>query len=322
MKTALVTGAAGFIGSHLTERLLREGYEVLGIDSYTDYYPREIKDANLAAARRNRKFKLIEGDINSMELIKPLQRAEFVFHLAAQPGVRPSWGRSFHRYVMDNIMATQTLLEACKGAKIRKFIYASSSSVYGDAEGLPTPEDAAPSPVSPYGATKLAAEHLCQLYQRNFGVPTVVLRYFTVYGPRQRPDMAFNKFILAIERGRAMEVLGDGSQSRDFTFVGDVVSGTCLAMDARPGSVYNVGSERTHRLSEAIGIIEGLLNKKARIRYAAGAEGDVKKTSADISRARKELGYEPRMKLADGLAQQVAWETARGRVPAGGDPKR
>ena len=237
---ALVTGCAGFIGSHLTERLLREGYEVIGIDCFTDYYPREIKEANLSNVlknlslkkkalpkkyHKNAKFELSEEDILGME---KFPEVDYVLHLAAQAGVRASWGKSFETYTRNNVQATQKLLEFYKDIKIKKFVYASSSSVYGDVE-LPMKENSLLKPVSPYGVTKLAAENLCYLYWKNYNVPTVSLRYFTVYGPRQRPDMAVHKFVKAIFNGNEITVFGDGTQTRDFTFVDDAVEANILA---------------------------------------------------------------------------------------------
>jgi nucleoside-diphosphate-sugar epimerase len=231
-RRCLVTGVAGFIGSHLAERLLQEGYEVVGIDCFTDYYAREAKKANLAGLSGQPHFHFAEMDLCSADLHCALEGVDCVFHHAAQPGVRASWGETFRIYVEDNVLASQRLLEACKGSAVRRFIYASSSSVYGDAKDLPVTEDSPTRPVSPYGVTKLAGEHLCYLYRTSFGVPTVALRYFTVYGPRQRPDMAFNRFIAAICHGQPIQVYGDGEQSRDFTFVADAVQANLLALRA------------------------------------------------------------------------------------------
>jgi nucleoside-diphosphate-sugar epimerase len=303
----LVTGCAGFIGSQLSEALVNGGQSVLGVDSFTDYYPRRIKASNLHGLRKLKEFELIEADLSSAKLAPLLKDVEYVFHLAAQPGVRASWGTSFSHYVKDNIVATQRLLEAAKQKPgIKKFVYASSSSIYGDAETLPTPERASPRPVSPYGATKLVGENLCHVYFRNYSVPTVALRYFTVYGPRQRPDMAFNIFISKIARGEEITVYGDGEQKRDFTFVGDTVAATILACQAKPGSIYNVGAGNSTALKQVISTIESIVGKKARIKRLGMALGDVKDTSADITRIKADLGYEPRTALTDGLRKQVA----------------
>ncbi len=302
----LVTGCAGFIGSTLSEALLAEGHTVRGVDCFTDYYPKKLKVANLSRLRKNEGFEFSEADLASASLAGVVRGVEAVFHLAAQPGVRASWGRTFSHYVRDNIIATQRLLEAVKDAPIKKFIFASSSSIYGDSERMPTPEEATPRPVSPYGATKLAGESLCHVYLRNYDVPVVTLRYFTVYGPRQRPDMAFNIFISRISRGEPIEVYGDGEQRRDFTFVGDTVAGTILASQAKPGSLYNVGTGGSTSLNHVISTIESVMGKKARIKHLRKAPGDVKDTSADITRMRADLGYEPVTPLTDGLKKQVA----------------
>jgi nucleoside-diphosphate-sugar epimerase len=300
----LVTGAAGFIGSHLSETLIKEGHTVVGVDCFTDYYHRRTKLANLSRIRKATRFRLVEMDLSSGRLSPLLKGVECVFHLAAQPGVRASWGKSFSHYVKDNITATQRLLEALKDTQV-KMVYASSSSIYGDSERLPTPEDTPPRPVSPYGATKLEAEHLCYVYFRNFGVPVVRLRYFTVYGPRQRPDMAFSKFIAGISGGREIDVFGDGEQRRDFTFVKDIVTGSVLASNAKPGTVYNVGTGKTTSLNEVISSLESIFGKNARVKTFKTALGDVRNTSADITSISRDLGYKPTTSLAEGLRQQV-----------------
>jgi UDP-glucose 4-epimerase len=314
--SCVVTGVAGFIGSRLAEKLIERNFHVLGIDSFTDYYPRRVKESNIAGLRRKSGFEMIEDDINSMNLSKVLKSADYTFHLAAQPGVRSSWGTTFSTYVRENVLATQRLLEACKSAKVTKFVYSSSSSIYGDAEKMPTPEEETPMPISPYGVTKLAGEHLCRLYHRNFGVPVVVLRYFTAYGPGQRPDMAFNRFISRISKNQEVEVYGDGTQSRDFTFVDDITQATVMAVEAKGGRVFNVGSGRPHSIKEAISLIEGVVGKEAEIRRKESAAGDVSITTADISRIGNELGYEPRISFEDGIRRQVDWQlrTERGKT--------
>ncbi len=239
---AVVTGAAGFIGSHICEQLLAQGAEVVGIDCFTDYYPREFKEANLAAVRPQPRFTLVEARIQDADLRRLLDGATHVFHLAAQAGVRKSWGTDFRHYIECNIEATQVLLEACVKAPLDRLVYASSSSVYGDHAAIPMREDQRVQPVSPYGVTKLAAEHLCQLYQETLGVPAVSVRYFTVYGPRQRPDMAFHKFLKAAVAAEPIHLYGDGDQTRDFTFVADAVRATISAgTQGIPGRVYNIG---------------------------------------------------------------------------------
>jgi nucleoside-diphosphate-sugar epimerase len=304
----MVTGAAGFIGSHLSEALVNEGHSVLGVDCFTDYYARSSKVANISALAKMGRFRLVDADLSSADLSPLLREVDFIFHLAAQPGVRASWGISFSHYVNDNIVATQRLLEAVKGTRLKRLIFASTSSIYGDSERLPTNEDAVPMPISPYGATKLLSENLCQIYLKNYSVPVVVLRYFTVYGPRQRPDMAFNIFITKIARGEEIIVYGDGDQRRDFTFVDDIVAGTVLASGASPGSVYNVGAGNSVALSDVISNLETILRRKAKIIRQERAAGDVRSTSADIRRIKKDLGYEPKTPLLEGLRKQVAFQ--------------
>jgi nucleoside-diphosphate-sugar epimerase len=303
----LVTGASGFIGSHLCEELLRKGFEITGVDALTDYYSKEIKLRNMENAGKHEKFRFVNERIEKIGFID--DEVEFIFHLAAQPGVRASWGKSFDVYVRDNILATQHLLELCRGHKnLGKFIYSSSSSIYGDAEAFPTPEDSIPKPVSPYGVTKLAGEHLCELYHSNYEIPTVSLRYFTVFGPRQRPDMAFHKFIKAILEGSMIEVYGDGKQSRDFTFVQDVVQANLLAMKGSTvHSTFNIGGGNQATVNEVIEILQELIGKKANVVYQEKAKGDVKSTKADTRRARKELVFEPGFSLENGLKKEIDW---------------
>lgn len=309
---ALVTGAAGFIGSHLAERLIDEGFEVIGIDSFEDYYPRWMKEANLENPRHSPKFTLVEGNLLSDSLFgsaktaSNLKNIDYVFHEAAQAGVRSSW-KQFQGYVNNNILATQRLLEFIKGSGIRKFIYASSSSVYGNADSLPIKEDSPTSPLSPYGATKLAAENLCHLYCQNFDVPVVSLRYFTVYGPRQRPDMGLHKFITAMLNDEEVEIFGDGKQTRDFTFVSDIVEATLLAAGAPTGEVLNIGGGTRIALIDAVALIESLTGKKAGIKWMNAQKGDVQDTWADIERARECLGYEPKVSFEQGLRAEISW---------------
>jgi len=301
---ALVTGCAGFIGSHLTERLLREGYEVIGIDCFTDYYPREIKEANLSNVLKSKKFKLIEEDILEMN---KFPEVDYVFHEAAQAGVRASWGKSFETYMRNNVQATQKLLEFYKDLDIKKFVYASSSSVYGDAE-LPMREDSLLKPVSPYGVTKLAGENLCYLYWKNYNVPTVSLRYFTVYGPRQRPDMAIHKFVKAIFNGDEITVFGDGTQTRDFTFVDDVVEATILAAESNSvGEVFNIGGGSRVSVNDLIEMMEDIIGKKAKVKYIEKQKGDVRDTLADVSKASELLHWAPRVDINAGLKSFIEW---------------
>ena len=315
-KRVVVTGAAGFIGSHLSERLLADGHDVVGVDCFTDYYERARKQQNLHAALANPRFKLLELDLVDADLRPALEGAAVVFHLAAQPGVRPSWGPHFERYVRDNILATQKLLEALKEIRVERVVYASSSSVYGDAEAFPTKESALPRPVSPYGMTKLAAEHLALLYMRNFGIPAASVRYFTVYGPRQRPDMAFSRFIKALVEGREIEVFGDGEQTREFTFVSDAVDGTVRAATADvAGMVVNLGGGSRVTVNGVLSTLEEISGMKVRRREMPSAPGDPRHTGASINLARERLGWEPRVALRDGLQRQWDWYR---RTEAGG----
>jgi UDP-glucose 4-epimerase len=305
---ALVTGAAGFIGSHLTAALLEGGVGVVGIDSFTDYYPRSIKEANLAVNTGNRAFRFVEGAIQQADLPALLDGVTHVFHLAAQAGVRRSWGRDFQIYTANNVDASQQLLEACVGRPIEKFVYASSSSVYGDAVTIPVAEDALPRPLSPYGVTKLAAEQLCHLYWANHRVPATSVRYFTVYGPRQRPDMAFNKFIRAALAHQPITLYGDGTQTRDFTFVTDAVAGTIAAAERGvPGRAYNIGGGSRVSVNDVLVILERLAGHLLDVAREGSQKGDVRDTHADTSLARAELGFAPAVSLEHGLEAEYRW---------------
>jgi UDP-glucose 4-epimerase len=308
---ALVTGGAGFIGSHLSERLLAQGADVIAIDCFTDYYPRAIKERNLSSLRPCDRYRLIESSIADADLAAVLDGVTHVFHLAAQAGVRKSWGRDFQIYTRLNVEATQLLLEACVGRRIERVVYASSSSVYGDDVALPMTEDALPQPVSPYGVTKLAAEHLCQLYYVNHGVPTVSLRYFTVYGPRQRPDMGFNRFFSAVLDGRPVTQYGDGLQTRDFTFVADAVTATAAAaVQGAPGRVYNIGGGSRVSLLEVFDLIGRVSGRPVTIDHRPAQKGDMRDTFADTSRARGDLGFTPAVTLEEGLRDMFRWMEA------------
>jgi len=309
MPTALVTGAAGFIGSHLAERLLAEGLEVLGVDAFTDAYDPALKRRNLEGVRTRPGFRLLELDLVSADLAA-LPDVDVVFHHAAQAGVRASWGTEFACYLERNVMATQRLLERYGDGRLARFVYASSSSVYGDAEAYPTPESALPRPVSPYGVTKLAGEHLALLYGRRSGTPVVALRYFTVYGPRQRPDMAFHRFCRAMLQGEEITVFGDGRQSRDFTFVADAVEACWRAWTRPAAGVYNVGGGSQVELIEAIRILERALGRTARLRFEPRPPGDPERTRADHGRLEAGLGFVPAVPIHEGLPREAEW--ARG----------
>jgi UDP-glucuronate 4-epimerase len=308
----LVTGAAGFIGSHLVEECLRRGWEVVAIDSLTTYYSPTAKVRNADHFRRHHRCTYLEQDILDVDLPSVLDGATTVFHLAAQAGVRASWGQSFDVYTQLNITVLQRLLEAARGVALEKFVFASSSSVYGDAETLPTPESVMLRPVSPYGATKALGEHLTYLYFRNYGIPTVDLRFFSVYGPRQRPDMAFHRFCAAALRGETMTVFGDGFQTRDFTYIDDIVAATIAAgeADVPPGSVYNLGGGSQTSVRDALDVIAELSGRSIDVAYTAQERGDVRDTSADTSRARAELGFAPQTSVRDGLAAELSWVEA------------
>jgi len=305
---AVVTGAAGFIGSHLALNLLEAGHEVLGIDCFTDYYPRPMKEANLAPLRDHARFRLLEERLQDAALPRHLEGAETVYHLAAQAGVRASWGREFAHYTEHNVLATQRLLEAALEAGRPRIVYASSSSVYGDAAVLPLREDGPCRPVSPYGVTKLAAEHLALLYHRNHGLPTVSLRFFTVYGPHQRPDMAFHRFLKAARDGQPITLFGDGTQTRDFTYVDDIVSAVrAAALSGRPGCVYNVGGGERVALNEVLRLIESVTDRRLQVQRLEPQMGDMKDTFADTSAASRDLDFRSTVPLADGLAREWQW---------------
>ncbi len=307
---ALVTGVAGFIGSHLSAALLDSGASVIGIDCFTDYYPRPLKEANLATVKDRPGFTFLEATLQDIDLKPVLAGVTHVFHQAAQAGVRKSWGRDFDVYTRNNIEATQRLLEAMVGLPIQKYVYASSSSVYGDNVPLPMREDTYLQPLSPYGVSKLAAEHLGQLYWANHGVPAVSLRYFTVYGPRQRPDMGFTRFLTAVRDGKPITVYGDGEQTRDFTFVGDIVAANLAAAErGRPGGVYNIGGGSRVTLNHVLELIGKVTGKKVTIQREPDQKGDMRHTYADTAAARRDLAFNPKVSLENGLDQQYRWLT-------------
>jgi nucleoside-diphosphate-sugar epimerase len=306
---ALVTGAAGFIGSTLSDQLVAGGADVVGLDCFADYYPRAIKERNIAGLLKGPRFRFVESTIQEADLTSALGGCTHVFHLAAQAGVRKSWGRDFAIYTINNIEATQVLLEAVTAsAGIQRFVYASSSSVYGDNVPMPMREDALPQPVSPYGVTKLAAEQLCYLYYINHRVPTVALRYFTVYGPRQRPDMGFHKFLRAAIRKEPVSLYGDGEQTRDFTFVHDAVGATiAAATKGVPGRVYNVGGGSRVSMNQVIDIIGRVSGRQLIVNREDAQKGDMRHTYADTALAHRDLDFAPRVGLEAGLAAEFTW---------------
>jgi UDP-glucuronate 4-epimerase len=310
---AVVTGVAGFVGSTLAGRLLREGHEVAGVDALTDYYDVAQKRSNLATLDGTPGFRLVEGDLNEVDLAALLDGADAVFHQAGQPGVRKSWGRDFDVYVDANVRATQRVLEACvEHPTVSRVVYASSSSVYGEAEAYPTDEDDVPRPRSPYGVTKLAAEHLCSLYAANLGVPTVSLRYFTVYGPRQRPDMAFHRFIRATLAGDPVPLYGTGEQIRDFTFIDDVVEANVLAAtvpDVPAGSVLNIAGGSSISVNEVLDELGAIHGSPVRVDRQEAALGDVSRTGGATDRVQRVLGWKPRVAVRDGLRAEYDWLT-------------
>ncbi len=310
MSRCLITGVAGFIGSSLAERLVAGGREVVGVDCFTGNYARELKGANLRSLLKNRRFRFSELDLRTGALEPLLDGVEAVFHQAALPGVRQSWGSEFEKYCGHNILATQRLLEACKERRIERFVHASSSSVYGESETMPTPEALSPAPISPYGLTKLAADKLCEIYWKNFGVPVVLLRYFTVYGPRQRPDMAFQKFFLAIRERRPLEIYGDGTQTRDFTFIQDAIEANLSAITSPKsilGRVYNIGGGARMTLNHVLDQIQKIVKVDLSVNRSPVQKGDPKNTSADIHLAHQQLGYSPKVGIEEGLRQQWEW---------------
>ena len=306
-RRALVTGCAGFLGSHLCEQLIEQGVEVVGVDRFSDYYDPWLKERNIEALTDHATFELIRADLASDPLDVLLEGVDVVFHLAARAGVRGSFGAAFAEYLTDNVLATQRLLEASVGRDLRAFVYASSSSIYGHA-ARPVSESSPRRAVSAYGATKMAAEDLALLYHRTEGVPVVGMRYFSVYGPRQRPDMAFSRFISHALRRAPIPVYGDGGQLRDFTYVDDVIEATIAAGElGRPGLVYNVGAGTPARLLDAISMLQELLGMPINVRHVPSMRGDARHTNSDGNRAAVDLGFRARWGLRSGLGRQVQW---------------
>jgi UDP-glucuronate 4-epimerase len=316
LSAVMVTGAAGFIGSHLTERLLELGHEVIGVDGFTENYSREQKLKNLSRAISNERFRLVEEDLLEIELADLLQETDSVVHLAAEPGVRASWD-NFPTYLRRNIEATHRLLEAMVEIDVDHLLFASSSSVYGSAEHGPLSEDARRRPASPYGLSKLAAEELVALYGREKAVPATTLRYFTVYGPRQRPEMALASFISAAARGVPITVFGDGEQVREMTYVSDVVDATVAALETLPGGVYNVGGGTRVTVNEMIQTVEAAFGTEVEKIHVPRIAGEARTTWADLTRTRRDLGFKPRVSLEDGIAAQVEWVLAMQEAQGG-----
>lgn len=312
---ALVTGCAGFIGSHLTESLLGDGCSVLGVDCFNDNYGRAQKLCNLEQSRDWEAFEFVPIDLSRGDLDDLVEQCDVIFHLAAEPGVRPSWGRRFESYLRNNVAATQHLLEATRTVPGVRVVYASSSSVYGQAERLPTPEDTVPAPYSPYGITKLSGEHLCRVYEANYGVDVVCLRYFSVYGPRQRPDMAFHRFCTAALQRRPIEIYGVGTQTRDFTYVLDVVAATRAAGEApgATGLVANIGGGAVVSVNDTLVLLQDIVGRAVEVDRRPVERGDVRDTGAEIVVARERLGYAPAVRLPEGLAAEWEWVLERDR---------
>lgn len=305
----LVTGAAGFIGSHLCERLLTtSGNEVIGIDTFIGPTPRDLKQKNVHNLRLHPDFRLIEADLLEADLDDLLHDVDIVYHLAGIPGVRSSWGSDFDPYVTNNVLVTQRLLEAAKNTPLKKFIYASTSSVYGEKTGKVS-ENAYLSPLSPYGITKLSGEHLCQVYFKSYQIPIVMVRFFTVYGPRQRPDMAFHRFIAQILQGKPVTIFGDGTQSRDFTYISDCIDGieTLAYTDHVIGEIINIGGKERATVNDVISLIEQITGIKTRIEFFEKISGEPLHTWADISNAEKRLNYNPKVALKEGLINEVEY---------------
>lgn len=304
----LVTGAAGFIGSDLCRKLLEAGWQVRGVDNFSDFYPRRFKELNISKIKGNPSFEFLEDDLVTADLEPLLAGADAIAHLAAQAGVRTSWGTNFRTYTDSNILATQRLLEACRRFPIRRFVFASSSSVYGETQDLPLREGAHCLPLSPYGVSKLAAERLCRLYWKNFGIPTVSLRYFTVYGPGQRPDMAFHRLIRALLGGENFTLFGTGEQTRDFTYVGDITAATVLALaSGNAGEVYNIGGGNRVSLNRVVELLAGITGCRPRIDHRDFERGDMMHTVADATLAARDLGFTPQTGIEEGLEAEVRW---------------
>ena len=313
MPNVLVTGTAGFIGSLLAEQLLREGHSVRGVDCLTPYYNTGTKRANLRRLTESELFRLVEADLVECDIDALLDGIDVVFHLAGQPGVRLSWAEQFATYERHNVLATQRLLEGCRRSSVERLVYASSSSIYGNPASFPTPENCLPQPHSPYGVTKLAAEHLCALYAANWKLSTVSLRFFTVYGPRQRPDMAIHRLTEAALTGASFGLFGDGKQIRDFTFVGDVVR-ACVAAgraDVAPGTAMNIAGGSSITVNDLVRLVSDVAECPIATTTRPSQPGDVARTGGTIDLANRLLSWEPRVSLRDGIVEQVRWHRSR-----------
>lgn len=309
MKTAVVTGVAGFIGSNLAEELLKRKLKVIGIDCFTNYYSKQIKNNNIKECKKNKNFIFVNRDIRNLDLKPILKKANYLFHEAAQPGVRSSWGESFGTYLRNNIEITQKILETAKNiGTLEKIIMASSSSVYGNQEGIMNEEKTIPKPYSPYGATKLAAENLGMIYFNNYNLPVCSLRYFTVYGPRQRPDMAFSRFIMAALSKKKIIIYGDGKQTRDYTFINDIIDANMSLLENKVvGQIINVGGGNVISVNNVIKLLKNILGKEISVKNEIKQKGDVKHTQADIKKAVKKIGYKPKFNLENGLTREIEY---------------
>jgi len=309
MKTALITGVAGFIGSSLAEKLLKDNFKVIGIDSFTNYYSPHIKEKNIENCLKHSNFSLIRQDLDTLDLSTMFENAEYIFHLSAQPGARASWGKEFTTYVKNNISITQKILESLKNnTTLKKFVFGSSSSVYGNQSSIMNEETSLTRPVSPYGVTKLASENLVNLYFKNYEIPTISLRYFTVYGPKQRPDMAFTRFFHSIIKDKKLIIFGNGEQTRDFTYVDDIVKATINAATSDSvGEILNVGGGSVFSLIQIIEFMKEITEKELEINFEKEQKGDVKYTNADISKSKKLINYKPSRNIKYGLTQQYEY---------------
>ncbi len=309
METTVVTGVAGFIGSHLAEKLLENKFKVIGIDNFTNYYQKKIKENNLLNCKKNENFVFYEHDLIDLDLVSIFKKSNYLFHMAAQPGVRSSWGENFKTYVKENIIVTQKVLEVAKHTNsLNKIVMASSSSVYGNQQNKMNENISDLKPVSPYGITKLAAENLCRVYAEYFTLPIISLRYFTVYGPRQRPEMAFLRFINSSLTNKQITIYGDGKQTRDFTFIDDVINASlsCLEHDVT-NEILNIGGGHVLSINDILKLIEDISESKLTINYTSKQNGDVNHTEADISKASRFIDYKPKTKIKDGLMQEFTY---------------